>query len=776
MAFSKRLYIYLVFAVFSTGAVSVQAQDSAIGYWESHLCYNSAVGLATDGNTLFTIGTQSFFTFTPVNAGVVPVPYSKVDGMSDMGMQCIGYDAATSTAILIYTDGNIDLLKDNTFYNIPDFKIKSVSGAKAVYQVYTENGFAYLSTSLGVMVIDLTNRIFKQTYQFINLSTLNNEIIPVKSFLGSGKYFYAATSAGLYRADKNSNQLQNFQVWQKTDSTHEVSFTANFKNSLFFANDDSVFTLDADTLRLVYSSVFPSVIRHIDAGNTGLFVSEYSDTTFLGSVKTLGQNGALIDSFKWPGKPEQVVQRLDNSIWVADYFGGLEKHVSSRMDRYIPPGPIDPVCFDIYAHNKDLWTAHGGYDNEYHIRNSHSGIESFINGKWSSPASKAPVLNDLLDFVSILRDESNGTVYAGSYQDGLFTLNANGSYNVLKQNSIFEPSSSYSYNNQRQIVGLALDNSDNLWVTTFGSQHVLFAKNAADSSWHKFNVPGASNGGPVVVDENNQVWFACFLNSGQGGGVAVYDAAGTLNDPSDDHTYHLTKGTGTGNLPSNTVLCIARDRNSNIWVGTDNGIAIISNCSSPYRQNPPCDAEIPIVQYDKYAGYLFAGSAIRTIAVDGANRKWVGTDDGVWLLSADASKIVYRFTADNSPLPSNHIQKIAVDDVTGDVYFGTEMGLICYRGTATGGGTSNDNVLVYPNPVKNGYSGSIAIKGLVANADVRITDIKGQLVYRTTAYGGQAVWNGLDYTGRRPQSGIYLIFASSSDGSQTYSGKIVFIQ
>jgi hypothetical protein len=184
---------------------------------------------------------------------------------------------------------------------------------------------------------------------------------------------------------------------------------------------------------------------------------------------------------------------------------------------------------------------------------------------------------------------------------------------------------------------------------------------------------------------------------------------------------------------------------------------------------------LPIVQYDKYAGYLFAGSNVRSIAVDGANRKWVGTDEGLWLLSPDASQIVYKFTVDNSPLPSNLISKISIDKVTGDVYIGTDQGLVVYRSTATEGGAANENVLAFPNPVPSGYSGTIAITGLVTNADVRITDISGQLVYRTTALGGQAIWNGKDYTGHTPQSGVYLVFASSSDGTQTYAGKIIFM-
>ncbi|NCX95688.1 MAG: T9SS C-terminal target domain-containing protein, partial [Chitinophagia bacterium] len=250
----------------------------------------------------------------------------------------------------------------------------------------------------------------------------------------------------------------------------------------------------------------------------------------------------------------------------------------------------------------------------------------------------------------------------------------------------------------------------------------------------------------------------------------------TLANAADDATWLLSTGSGSGNLPSTTVNSLAIDKNDNLWIGTADGIAILYNASSAIRLKS--DAETPVVQYDQYAGYLFKGEIVRAIAVDGANRKWIGTDNGVWLLSPDAvnSSILLRFTTQNSPLPDNRIRKITIDNVTGIVYIGTENGVVAYRGTATEGGKTNGDVKSFPNPVPPGYQGTIAIKGLATNADVRITDMSGQLIYRTTALGGQAIWNGKDYTGRRPASGVYLIFATNTDGSQTYSGKMVFME
>src|SRR5271156_5728321 len=159
MIFCKRIPAFVT--VFLLIAIMAKAQDKPIGYWESHLPYNTALGVATDGNTIYTICNQAFFTYNPSKNEIEP--YSKVEGMSDIGMQCVGFDMATSTAILIYSDGNIDLFKDNTFYNIPDLKIKTVSGNKSVNQVYTENGIAYLSTSLGIILVDMDTHNINET-------------------------------------------------------------------------------------------------------------------------------------------------------------------------------------------------------------------------------------------------------------------------------------------------------------------------------------------------------------------------------------------------------------------------------------------------------------------------------------------------------------------------------------------------------------------------------------------------------------------------------------
>jgi hypothetical protein len=182
-----------------------------------------------------------------------------------------------------------------------------------------------------------------------------------------------------------------------------------------------------------------------------------------------------------------------------------------------------------------------------------------------------------------------------------------------------------------------------------------------------------------------------------------------------------------------------------------------------------------VVAQGNFAGYLFAGQSVRDITVDGADRKWIATRDGAWLISADGQSVIRHFTEDNSLLLSSDVKKITVDGNTGEVFFATSKGICSYRGDATRGDDSNHRLVIFPNPVPPGYTGQIAIRGLVNNAIVKITGLSGRLVFQTRALGGQAVWDGKDYMGRSISSGVYLVLANTEDKSNPASGKIVFI-
>ena len=737
------------------------AQGQPIGSWRAHMPYVEAISVATDGVTLFTATKQSFFTYNASQSEITP--YSKVEGMADVGMAYVGYDPTTDFAILAYSNGNIDLFKDGTFFNIPDIKLKTLSGPKNINHIYTHNGLAYLSTSFGIVVINLDKKEIKETYSFIT----KNQTIEVKEMTGFGNYFYAVTTNGTYRINKNNPTIQAFSSWQQVDSRKSLSYIATAHNNLYLAGADSLFTLSSDTLSFLYKS--PYEIKHLDSATDGLWIDEFTAVSYNAIMKLLSPAGQITDSFKGPRFVRKTVELSDKSVWVADEVEGLTRRsASNELTVFKPEGPSDVGSFDLLPFNGELWIAHGGFDENWTYVYNGSGLSHLKDGKWTAYSKKTfPLFNnrDVTDFVVLARDPVDGTIYAGSYRSGLFIIKPDGTTEYLKEGTILEPT--YGDPNAYRIAGLTFDQDGNLWLNQAGAVNEL-AVRTREGNWFKYSGGGTfMYSAYMLTDEYNQKWY--ILPSG-GAGVAVYNDNHTPDNKNDD--VYAKISTSSINAFVNSI---AIDKQGSIWFGTNDGIGIL-NCSPDQVASGSCEIERPIVQYDQFAGYLFQSEKVKTIAVDGANRKWIGTTNGVWLISPDGEKIVSRFTVENSPLPSNNIQKIAIDPVTGDVYIGTALGLVSYRGTATDGGESNQDVITFPNPVPSGYSGTIAIKGLSENADIRITDISGQLVYRTKALGGQAIWNGLDYTGRRPQSGVYLIFATNKDGTQTHAGKMVFME
>jgi len=420
--------------------------------------------------------------------------------------------------------------------------------------------------------------------------------------------------------------------------------------------------------------------------------------------------------------------------------------------------------------NNTLYAVAGTVNANWQKQNDKNGLYKFSDGQWTNYNSRQfAQLDSLPDIISVAADPRDESIWAGSYGGGLLHIKAGNSFEIFKQNSsigqaVFEPGS-------YRVSGLAFDKDKNLWISNYGaSQNVVVRKN--DNTWKSFVPPFALNENAtaqIVVDDEDQKWIISPKN-----GLLVFNDNKTIDNTTDDNWKLYRSGAGIGNLPTNNVLSIAKDRNGFIWAGTDDGIGVIQ-CPQNVFSSQGCDAVLPVVTQGGFNQYLFKGEEVRSIAIDGADRKWIATKNGAWLISAEGDKVIYRFTEANSPLLSNDVKRIAIDGKTGEVYFATANGICSFRSTATEGIETNSNVLVFPNPVPPGYSGTIAIRGLVNNAIVKITEPDGRLVYQTRALGGQAVWDGKDYKGRRISSGVYLVLVSDDGRKENLATKIVFI-
>jgi len=464
---------------------------------------------------------------------------------------------------------------------------------------------------------------------------------------------------------------------------------------------------------------------------------------------------------------------VNNDPWLADQYSGLIQFIGSSYEQYKPNSPNGRATGEVTVHNNVFYATAGEVNSSWQYQRNDTGIYIFKEGSWTNiNRSRFSQIDSLLDYIAIAIDPRDETIWAGSYGGGLLHIKKDQSFEIFKQNvigqAITDPGS-------YRVSGLAFDADNNLWISNFGATQPLLVRKA-DGAFVKLSIPYLLNENPlaqIVVDDNNYKWIvAAKTNS-----LICFDHGASIDNIGDDKWKLYSAGPGNGNLPVGQILCVAKDKSGFIWVGTTNGIGVIQ-CTPDVFSAQGCDAILPIVQQGNFAGYLFNGEEVRSIAVDGADRKWVATSHGAWLISAEGEKVIYNFTEENSPLLSNDVKKMAINGSTGEVYFATVKGICSFRSTATEGNEVNENVLVFPNPVPPGYSGTIGIRGLSNNAIVKITEMDGRLVYQTRALGGQVVWDGHDYKGRKISSGVYLVLVSD-DGSgskkEKAAAKIVFI-
>ena len=465
-------------------------------------------------------------------------------------------------------------------------------------------------------------------------------------------------------------------------------------------------------------------------------------------------------------------KELNGQLWVCDSVAGLLK-IDGAADEIIGPNsPYGIAKGDAIYFNDQIWVSSGSVDELWKPTNNKQGLSQFYGDKWNNYNSRNnSKLDSVADVIALAIDPSTESLYAGSFGGGLVELNKEGEISVYKQLSSISPSmlDAETY----RVSGLAIDQQMALWISNYGAKKNLLVK-TREGNWVKFVIPFVHQDNAIssiVIDDLNRKWII----APRGGGLFCLDDNRTIDQINDDQWRQFRAGRASGNLPSSNVRCVAADRNGFVWVGTDKGIAIIQ-CGEDLFNTGLCEATIPVVQQGNFAGPLFSNETINDIEVDGADRKWIATNQGVWLVSADGQKTNFSFNQSNSPLLSNIVYAVVVHKKTGEVFFLTENGICSYRSTATEPVIEKSKPIVFPNPVPPGYAGTIAIRELPNNAWVRITELDGRLVHQTRSVGGQAIWNGKNYKGERVSSGVYLVYISDELNTQRVAAKIFFIK
>ncbi len=787
-------FISIFFVLISSYSVSF-AQDKianpAIGKWIDHSSFDQMSALEQDHEGNFYVMSSHGLFFYNTNDHTLE-HLSKITGLSDAGYNTIGFSKKKKTLVVGYTNSNIDLVIDGRIYNISGLKDKSMQGDKTIYNISFDekssalSKYAYLACGFGILVIDIDKKEIKETYLFGN----NGDAIKTNSVAFTDSLIVAATDQGIYYANKNNKFLVNYNNWKKDlnlPNPNAVYKDVFVFNNILFASQDITSKPDTTDSRPLYA-----VYKSNSEGNWDKFgnfrycqFSSGDDNTFLINVKDtvyFYDKDLIYQKYFCPSTEMSEVLWRKNTLWAACPWSCFNEYPNLDQNNagyHCPTGPGN-ITLKAVCYNDKVYIAPGGRDLHFNPQWNDPNIYTYSNNTWKSLSDRSFLDgNFVTDILDITVDPNNTNhLYAPMWNGGLLEVLDNKVVNLYNEtnSTIREHYYSPGRKAETRVPASAFDSKGNLWVLNsmaYPSVCIRYPNGVWDSLETANLIETNIDLAGMILDffyEYKWIYPRDLRNK-------IY-----VVDGNDRQVYiDPNKGSSSAGI-TDFVTALACDLDGTIWVGTNKGIKAIYNIGDVftdavgYESAKKCE-NIIYEDEDGNPHTLLGGDYITSIAIDGANRKWIGTqNNGVFLLSPDGLKQIYHFTAEETPLPSNSVTSVAVQHQTGIVYFVTDNGIVSYKAEATSPGDENSTVYVYPNPVRPGYEGAIAIKNLMQDAIVKITDLSGNVVFNTKAYGGQAIWYGKNMNGQKVKSGVYLVFASDAEVEEKVVTKILFIK
>ena len=749
--------------------------------WQSYFSYNTITDISESAQNIYASSENAYFSKN-FNTTEIKTTTS-VDGLKSATISALYHsDTYNKTFVgnknglllVVNQDGSI-LYKKGIIDEVP---VPSL--IKKINHFLEFNGKLYISCDYGISIFDLTTFEFGDTYYMGPQGTY----VSVQQTCVSNGFIYAATKgnssgSGIRKANLSNQFLDDYNQWVDQTGGEWNGVVAIGNQVVAMRNDGMLFKSNGTPFIQFFQLPEPGIDIRVNSDN----------------VIVTTKNHAYVFNFAL----QQIIHIISNQVTnevvtftcatIIDsniYIGTNEKGVvvtsisnPTIFDEILPSGPIYNNIFRLKKTSNKLWATYGGYDvnsvptpdNSYKpisIYNSQTG--------WSSiPTTQLQGALSLTDIISNPKDENE--VYVCSFQSGLLKI-INGAVTTLFNETSAPPNGPESqqwvptipnYISVR-INGAAFDSKNNLFVTNAIVNKPLKVLKS-NSQWQSFNItnqlvdPFYESYGKIAIDKNDTKWIPSFRANGL---IA-------FNEKYNNKIIRIKTGT-EGNLPSISLRCVALDTKNQLWIGTTNGLRIISSVDSFITETEIQTKSIIILEND-LAQELFYDQFITDIAVDGANRKWVSiAESGVYLVSSNGQETIYHFTKDNSPLPSNNINDIEIDDVTGEVFFATDNGMVSFKGISTRASEDLTSVYVYPNPVRPEFQGTVKISNLTNKATVKITDVEGNLVFETTSEGGTIEWDTTAFGKYKVASGVYLILISAQDGVEATIKKVMIIR
>ena len=768
---------FFAFVLFT--AYSFQAQIG-MGTWRLHVATGKAIDVANSDQYIFTAYENGIlrYDFDTKEKKI----YTQVQGLSDIEISSILFDSLQNALYVGYKNGNIDKITPTQTINISALAQASIPGSKKINKFYRDEQYLYVATDFSVLQIDPIKDEIKETFYPTNSQA------PILDLTVIGDIIYALTSKKLLYADKTNPLIPNQAAWtldNRLASLFENSYAGieSVNNQLVALlktdayGSDSVYRLTQTGRELVTNYPFSLEINNITTHNG--MIDVLADGTTLSYTNDLQLSESVLSFYLgiWY-KPLQMCF-ANNNKWIADETSGLLRIIEDYSYEQISyPGPRKNDFYAMDWQKGKLAMASGRleFKSPGFLRN---GLYTFEDEAWdySAPENTDEWDSiDIHDFIDVSVNPTNKDEIATSTYSAFPVSVVNKKLGTCQvyDNSNSTVQLSLAGNGWALASDVSYDETGNLWVLNGLTNRPLSVLDK-NGIWHPFDCGVNARNKyttKMIIDYKNNIWMAT-----ESAGLFGYNYNKNLDDVSNHQNVQLTTGPFSGDLPSTNVTALAVDFDNEIWIGTDAGFAVLYNAEGAFdAEAGEFNAQRIKVNFEGNVEYVLGSTHITDIEVDGGNRKWIATASaGILLLSADGSEILEQFTKDNSPLISDNIYDLKIDHNTGELFIITDLGLVSYRSNATYEDPEYSNVIVYPNPVRPNYEGLVTIQGIRYDSDVKVTDISGNLVFKTTSNGGTATWNGRTLDGNKASSGVYLIWTATNQGSSRKVGKVVLI-
>jgi ligand-binding sensor domain-containing protein len=684
-----------------------------------------------------------------------------------------GLNGSAITAIAIDNDGKIWLGSQNGIIDVHD---PSTNSFKRILDVYNSgrtlrqinnmrivNDIIFISTDFGLSTINTKTHSFIDTYfKFGNLSSN----IKVNSSYGNDQLF-VPTELGLAVQIPGSTNLSAPESWAVYTTSNglgsnKVFKVSNFRDTIIVSSDKGFVYFNGSS----YSRILPQfnqsfISDFLVAGDTLFILTEETISSVKRSTLYFYLNGSVQQYASNLPLINKIIASQNNKLLLAT-VNGVMILSENNSENYFPDGPQSNFFSDLSVDKQmNLWVASG-------TDVSGIGFYKFDGETWKNYnlTSTPEILSN--SYYNTFSDPS-GTTYLGSFGGGFTRINSNGDISVF--NTTNTPMLGTTRTPDYLVIpGLRTDSKSNLWILNHDAvNRKTLSMLTKDSVWYHFVNPSDSNLNQytkILIDQYDTKWFVSAVPAKSG--LFYFNENNTLNNLNDDKYGFLSQ---TNGLNSNSVSSFALDKRGDLWIGTNLGVNVISNTSVVLGNlsNP---------QFKISSVFSLRQYSINCIAVDPINRKWIGTNQGLIVVSSDGTSLIAAYDTKNSPLLSDQIKSITIDEQRGIVYIGVDGGLTTVQTSAILPKENFDELSIYPSPFILGLSNNtLKIDGLIRDTDIKVLSVSGKLIKEFSSPGGRiAYWDGRDQSENFVSSGIYFIVAYDKDGNNIATGKIAIIR